>query len=125
MTDQMKNTNKRRRSFFWQRKRCLTAELSQSAIAAEEPLQDQQQDAQPWYRPGLLKVAVAAIAVLAILPSRAHGQFGLDTAENPLPRTGMGQIDRRSTTAFAIHIRAKHIEELKVTAAPTQSHDFH
>jgi len=24
-----------------------------------------------------------------------------------------------------IHIRAKHIEELKVTAAPTQSHDFH
>jgi len=81
MTDQMKNTNKRRRSFFWQRKRCLTAELSQSAIAAEEQQQDQQQDAQPWYRPGLLKVAVAAIAVLAILPSRAHGQFGLDTAE--------------------------------------------
>jgi len=24
-----------------------------------------------------------------------------------------------------IHIRAKHIEELNVTAAPTQSHDFH
>ena len=24
-----------------------------------------------------------------------------------------------------IHIRGKHIEELNVTAAPTQSHDFH
>ncbi|MDQ2924381.1 MAG: hypothetical protein M3R43_02295 [Acidobacteriota bacterium] len=24
-----------------------------------------------------------------------------------------------------IHIRARHIEELNVTAAPTQSHDFH
>jgi len=24
-----------------------------------------------------------------------------------------------------IHIRTKHIEELTVTAAPTQSHDFH
>jgi error-prone DNA polymerase len=24
-----------------------------------------------------------------------------------------------------IHIRARHIEELSVTAAPMQSHDFH
>jgi hypothetical protein len=37
-------------------------------------------DAQPRYRPSLLKGAVAVLAVLAILPTHANGQFGIDTA---------------------------------------------
>jgi hypothetical protein len=36
--------------------------------------------AQPWYRPTLLKAAVVALAVAAILPTHANGQFGIDTA---------------------------------------------
>ena len=36
--------------------------------------------ARPWYRPTLLKAAVLGLGVLAILPPRANGQFGIDTA---------------------------------------------
>ncbi len=39
-----------------------------------------QREARPWYRPTLLKAAVIALAVTAILPTRANGQFGIDTA---------------------------------------------
>ena len=39
-----------------------------------------EREAHPWYRPTLLKVAVVVLAVLAILPTRANGQFGIDTA---------------------------------------------
>ena len=34
----------------------------------------------PWYRPTLLKVSVVVLGVLAILPTHANGQFGIDTA---------------------------------------------
>ena len=76
MTDPKKNPIKRRRSFFWRREPCLYPDLAEPAIAAEAP----QREAQPWYRPSLLKVAIVALAVLAILPTRANGQFGIDTA---------------------------------------------
>ena len=36
--------------------------------------------AQPWYRPTFLKGAVVVLAAVAILPTRANGQFGIDTA---------------------------------------------
>ena len=36
--------------------------------------------AQPRYRPTFLKGAVVLLAVVAILPTRANGQFGIDTA---------------------------------------------
>ena len=76
MTDPKKNPIKQRRSFFWRREPCLRPDLAETAIAAEAP----QREAQPWYRPSLLKVAIVALAVLAILPTRANGQFGIDTA---------------------------------------------
>ena len=76
MTDPKKNPNKKRRSFFWQRKPCLLQDLTKPTIVAEAP----QREGQPWYRPSLLKVAIVVLAVLAILPTRANGQFGIDTA---------------------------------------------
>ena len=76
MTDPKKNPNKQRRSFFWQRKPCLLPDLTKPTIAAEAL----QRVRKPWYRPSLLKVAIVVLAVLAILPTRANGQFGIDTA---------------------------------------------
>ena len=76
MTDPKKNPKKIRRSFFWQRKPCLPPDLTKPTIAAEAP----QREGQPWYHPSLLKVAIIVLAVLAILPTRANGQFGIDTA---------------------------------------------
>lgn len=76
MTDPKKNPKKIRRSFFWQRKTCLPPDLTKPTIAAEAP----QREGQPWYHPSLLKVAIIVLAVLAILPTRANGQFGIDTA---------------------------------------------
>jgi hypothetical protein len=44
------------------------------------PLEGGAKEARPWYRPTLLKAAVVVLAVLAILPTPADGQFGIDTA---------------------------------------------
>ena len=76
MTDPKKNPNKQRRSFFWQRKPCLPPDLTKPTITAEAL----RREGQPCNRPSLLKVAIIVLAVLAILPTRANGQFGIDTA---------------------------------------------
>jgi hypothetical protein len=76
MTDPKKNPNKQRRSFFWQRKPCLPPDSAKPTIAAEAP----QREVRSWYRPTLMKAAVVGLGVLAILPPRANGQFGIDTA---------------------------------------------
>jgi hypothetical protein len=76
MTDPKNNPNKQRRSFFWQRKPALARELARPVTA----VQAIECKAQPWYRPTLLKAAVVALAVAAILPTHANGQFGIDTA---------------------------------------------
>jgi hypothetical protein len=76
MTDPKKNPTKQRRSLFWRRELSLRPDFAKLAIAPEAP----QREAQPWYRPSLLKVAIVALAALAILPTRANGQFGIDTA---------------------------------------------
>ncbi len=75
MTDPKKNPNKRRRSFFWRRRPQLPLEPPKPA-----PLEDGSSAVQPWYRPTLLKVSVVVLGVLAILPTHANGQFGIDTA---------------------------------------------
>ena len=76
MTDPKKNPNKQRRSFFWQRKPVLARELARQVNA----VQAIESKAKPWYRPTFLKVAVVVLAAVAILPTRANGQFGIDTA---------------------------------------------
>lgn len=75
MTDPTQNPNKRRRSFFWRRRPQLPLEPPKPA-----PLEDASSAVQPWYRPTLLKVSVVVLGVLAILPTHANGQFGIDTA---------------------------------------------
>lgn len=76
MTDPDKNPNKQRKAFFWRRKTRPFEEPAKHVDSGEAT----KSDAQPWYRPSLLKVAVTVLAVLAILPTRANGQFGIDTA---------------------------------------------
>jgi hypothetical protein len=76
MTDPKKNPNKQRRSFFWQRKPVLARELARPVNA----VQAIESKAQPWYRPTFVKGAVVVLAVVAILPTHANGQFGIDTA---------------------------------------------
>jgi len=76
MTDPKKNPSKRRKLFFWRRKALLVPELPKPMYGTEEA----QREAPRWYRASLLKVAVVALAVAAILPTRANGQFGVDVA---------------------------------------------
>jgi hypothetical protein len=76
MTDTKKNPNKQRRPFFWRRKPALARELARPLNA----VQAIESKAQRWYRPTFLKGAVVVLAVAAILPTRANGQFGIDTA---------------------------------------------
>jgi hypothetical protein len=76
MTDPKKKPTKLRKPFFWTRKQHLTPDPARP-LSDIELLQPQER---PWYRPTLLKVAAVALAVLAIVPTRAHGQFGIDTA---------------------------------------------
>jgi hypothetical protein len=76
MTDPKKNLNKRRKLFFWRRKALLGPELPKPMSGTEEA----QREAPRWYRPSSLKVTVVALALAAILPTRANGQFGVDVA---------------------------------------------
>lgn len=76
MTDPKSNPNKPRRSFFWRRKPVPMPEPAKLA----DPLEGGAKEARPWYRPTLVKAAVVVLAVLAILPTSAKGQFGIDTA---------------------------------------------
>ena len=76
MTDPKKNPNKQHRSFFWRRTPLHLPEQAKPMNGFEEA----QREARPWYRPTLMKAAVVGLGVLAILPPRANGQFGIDTA---------------------------------------------
>ena len=76
MTDPKSSPNRPRRSFFWQHKPVPMPEPAKLA----NPLEGGAKEARPWYRPTLLKAAVVVLAVLAILPTPADGQFGIDTA---------------------------------------------
>jgi hypothetical protein len=76
MTDPKRNPNMQRKSFFWRRKPLHMREPARPVNEIEEA----QREMHPWYRPTLLKAAVVVLGVLAILPTRANGQFGIDTA---------------------------------------------
>ena len=76
MADPKKSPNKRRRSLFWRRRPVRILDPRRLVHPTVEP----QREGQPWYRPTLLKAAVVMLALLAVLPTRANGQFGIDTA---------------------------------------------
>jgi len=75
MSDSKKSTNKVRKPFLWRRKQEPTSEI-QAFGEGYEPAQSERS----WRRPALLKAAALVLAVLTILPMRAHGQFGIDLA---------------------------------------------
>jgi hypothetical protein len=75
MKDSRNNPNKRRRSLFSRRKPDLSPEL-----AKHPTVEEHQPEEGPRYRPSLLKVAVVAFAVMAVLPTRANGQLSIDMA---------------------------------------------
>jgi hypothetical protein len=74
MTDRKKNPNKNRRTFFWRR-----SPLPNRERLASQP-EPMLRGTRKWYRPTLLKGAVVALGIVAILPKNANGQFGIDTA---------------------------------------------
>ena len=77
MADPKLNPIKQRRSpFRWRKPRVVSAPAIVPIPA--EPAREEK--CRAWYRPSFLKVSVIALAVLAILPSQANGQFGIDTA---------------------------------------------
>ena len=75
MTDPKRSPNKLRKPSFWVRNQRPLSEPSGSEPGVEAA----QREAHPWYRPTLLKGAAMALALQAILPTRANGQFGIDT----------------------------------------------
>jgi hypothetical protein len=76
MTDPKKTPKKVRQPFFRLRKEHPTPE-SAKPISGVDVSQLQEHH---WYRPTLLKTAMVGLAVLIIVPTRANGQFGIDTA---------------------------------------------
>ena len=76
MTDPKRTPDKVRRPFFWWKR--------QSAPEAIKPILVSDTDTQslkrPWYRSTALKIGGVAFGVLLIVPNRARGQFGIDTA---------------------------------------------
>jgi hypothetical protein len=76
MTDPKKQPTKLRKPFFWARKQRPTPDAGRP-LCDVAPVQPEER---PWYRPTLFKAAVVSLAVLAVVPTRAHGQFGIDTA---------------------------------------------
>lgn len=76
MTDLKKNPTKLRNPFFWHKADRPLPE----AIKLTPDFEATQRPERPWYRPTILKTAAVALGVLVIVPTHAHGQFGLDTA---------------------------------------------
>jgi len=76
MTESKKKTNKMRKPLFWRQRECFAPEVPKpvSNIEVEAPKEP------PWYRPSVWKTAAAILLALLIVPSRAHGQFGVGVA---------------------------------------------
>ena len=73
MPEIKENPIKTRRPFFWPRFRRPMLEEPVQGVPCVGPRK-------PWYRPTLLKIGVAALAALVLLPMHARGQLGIDTA---------------------------------------------
>lgn len=75
MSEGKKDTSVRRPKLWWRKKIILP----DTVHAAPDPVGDRKKE-HPWYRPTLLKVAASLALALVLIPDRAHGQFGIDTA---------------------------------------------
>jgi hypothetical protein len=75
MTEPKNTPNKVRKPFFWLRKTYPSPDRIKATLGTEAA-----QPQHPWYHPTILKTAMVALALLLILPTRANGQFGIDTA---------------------------------------------
>lgn len=76
MSEEKKNTNKVNRPLFWRRKK----NIAQNPAKLTPNLETEQKQHHPWYRSTLLKVSATVMVGLLLIPTGAHGQFGIDTA---------------------------------------------
>ncbi len=76
MSDTRKKTNKLSRPFFWRRRERVVIDAAKFAQKTEE-LQPREGK---WYSSTVWKAVATGIVALMLIPSRAHGQFGIDVA---------------------------------------------
>jgi hypothetical protein len=76
MTVSRKSTKNLRRLLFWRRNHHVLPKKVTVASSNGEPCRDKES----WYSPSILKISIVLLAVLAIIPTSAKGQFGIDTA---------------------------------------------
>lgn len=105
MTDPKQNPNKQRRPYFWRRKGRKQSEIT---CESTDPTNN---NSRPWYRPTLPKVVVVVLALLAILPTRANGQFGIDTAAI---LTALSKMQSLMTTYIAAPLKTVNQYEQSV-----------
>ncbi len=99
MTESNKKTNKMRKPLFWRRNECFAPEVPKPVpdIEFEAPKEH------PWYRPSVWKTAAAILLALLIIPSRAHGQFGVGIAAI---LAGLSQVESLMNTYVAAPLAA-------------------
>lgn len=76
MSDTKKTLYRLRMPFFWRRRQQQNLGVPKTVVDQQVP----KSSTRRWYRPTVLKAAALATAVIVILPTRARGQFGIDTA---------------------------------------------
>lgn len=76
MTESKKKTNKMRKRLFWRRRERFAPEVPKPVPNIEFEASKERS----WYRPSVWKTAAAILLALLIIPSRAHGQFGVGVA---------------------------------------------
>ena len=76
MSEEKTSTSKIRRPFFWRRKKATV----QGLVKPVHDIDAEQRQKHPWYRPTFLRVCAALLVGLILIPTTAHGQFGIDTA---------------------------------------------
>ena len=99
MTESNKKTDKMRKPLFWRRKECFAPEVPKPVpdIEAGQPKEG------PWYRPSVWKTAAAILLALLIVPSPAHGQFGVGIAAI---LAGLSQVESLMNTYVAAPLAA-------------------
>ena len=99
MTESKIKTNKMRKPLFWRRQECFAPEVPKSMPNIEFEAQKEH----PWYQPTVWKTAAAILLALLIVPSPAHGQFGVGVAAI---LAGLSQIESLMNTYVAAPLAA-------------------